>query len=132
MTYYHTLLKHTNVDIRNNVKSAMINEMIHYLQESVGNGHGSVNEIHTQWAFTMPEIKVPPNPLHPAGEDVVPCLNMDCEWIKFLTLFYGSTEFKLLPAYNKWGHCIICDLNERGELDCSKTKVTKRGEAVIT
>lgn len=125
---YFTRLYPKKLNIRNNVKSAMIQEFLFRLHASMDGGEDSISSVTSAPSFHMMPVPEPCNKLTAwsAQEEEVPCLNIDCEWISFMTTFYASASYDLflLPGMGPRGHCVICQLAQRGKLDRSKLKLS--------
>jgi hypothetical protein len=109
--------------MRNNLKSYMIQDFLHYLETSI-----QIKDNIIKPPDVVIKGKSPPKYLDYKREcrsDECPCLNLNCKLIDYMSIFFSGTEFWLLPAYNKKSHCIICDMSERGTLNISKIRITK-------
>lgn len=104
---YFTFLYPKKLNIRNNVKSAMIQELLFKLHGSMDDTNNSISSIYTDPAFTMILLNPPSNTLK-YDKDSIPCLNTNCEWIQHMMLFYSSHELFLLPGLVPNGYCKLC------------------------
>lgn len=111
--------------MRNNVKSYMIQKLLHDLRDSLNKPDEKV--VLTPLEITLSPPPVCENYMRTVHEDERPCLNMNCVFIEFMSVFFQNTEFWLLPAYNKMSHCYICELADKGTLNLSKLIITKNG-----
>lgn len=123
MKKYFTYLYPKKLNIRNNVKSAMIQELLFKLHGSMDTSNNSISSIYTVPYFTMINLKPPVNELQGVSDVDIPCLNVNCEWIQHMILFYPSQELFLLPALYPDGYCKICHMALRNELNRSKLQL---------
>ena len=134
MKEYFTFLQPRKLNVRNNVKSAMIQEFLLNLHGAVNNKNGSISSVYTVPMFTMINFKRPFDPLQGIMDhdiNSVPCLNPDCEWIQFMSLFHPSQKLWSLPAVSDNGYCMACKLAALGKLDRSKIKITKGRKVML-
>ena len=121
------------LNIRNNVKSGMIQELLFRLHGSMDNDNNSISSIYNDLRFNMIPLQAPNNELAEWSEErcEIPCLNVDCEFTKFVLLFYKSHDLFLLPGLMPEGHCKICHMKKQGTLNWSKLKLTGKNEVKI-
>lgn len=125
---YFTYLYPKKLNIRNNVKSAMIQELLFKLHGSMDDSNNSISSIYTVPSFTMVQLFKPENELK-YDDNTVPCLNTSCEWIQHMMLFYSTHELFLLPALQPNGYCKICHMTKNKKLNRSKLRL--RPENII-
>lgn len=131
---FFTRLYSKKLNIRNNVKSAMIQEMLYQLHGCMDNDHNSISSIYNVPSFNMIPLAPPSNPFTEWSEErsEIPCMNVDCEWIQHMEIFYQSYELFLLPGLYPNGYCKVCQLALKGCLDRSKLKLIGTKSITIT
>lgn len=130
---FYTKLYPKKLNIRNNVKSAMIQEMLFKLHGCMDNDNNSISSIYNVPWFNMIPLIPPENP-HiewSSSRSEIPCMNVDCEWIQHMELFYKSYDFFLLPGLAPNGYCDICHRAINGTLDRSKLKLLSKNSMTI-
>lgn len=123
---YYTILNKRSIIVRNNVKNSMIKNFLHKLDEEIKEKDDSTDTAYCPISgFNIPHYdKSKINPLEKARENI-PCLNRNCEWIEYQTIFYPKMDLWSLPAITFDGLCIICDMERNKTLDITKIVVTK-------
>ena len=58
------------------------------------------------------------------GRLEIPCMNVDCEWVQHMELFYPSYDLFLLPGMAPNGYCIVCQEFNHGRLNRSEIKLS--------
>lgn len=111
------------IGMRNNLKSYMIQDFLHYLKTSINLEDNNVKP--SEVVIKRKTSTIYPDYLRECRGDECPCLNLNCKLIDYMSIFFSGTEFWLLPAYNKKSHCIICDMSESGTLNISKLRITR-------
>lgn len=55
----------------------------------------------------------------------LPCLNTDCVWVRYMSIFHRSKPLMQLPACDRNAHCFVCSESEQGLLDMSSVRLTE-------
>lgn len=124
---HFTFLYPKKLNIRNNVKNAMIQEFLYSLHNAIDNyeERGSV----MLSSYTMPKIILylskNDRELSQVQSEDIPCMNVDCEWIKHMLLFYPSRELFSLPATSPSGYCKICNLYNEKQLNAHEIVLSR-------
>lgn len=111
--------RHKN--IRNNVKAHMISKLMFDLENTIKADPPYDRSLDVCIRFN--NLSVPRDYMSSVTDDCIPCINPECQFLRFLKIFHSNLVYYMLPAYNKKMHCIICDLHERGELRRSAIKL---------
>jgi hypothetical protein len=119
---YFTYLHPKTLNIRNNVKSAMIQELLFNLHGSMDTTNNSISSIYNVPFFTMIQLFKPLDCLKYSKDDI-PCMNTDCEWIQHMLLFYSSHDLFLLPGLIPDGYCKLCHMAKSKTLNRSKIRL---------
>jgi hypothetical protein len=103
-----SLLVPKTLNVKNNIKSSMITRLFSDLDQC-----DCVEPVREEVVIKFDEIDRTQNFL---GENVgkLPCINVDCEFLKYLKIFHRGSDFFLLPAYSENYHCIVCDMISKG------------------
>lgn len=130
---FFTKLYPKKLNIRNNVKSAMIQEMLYKLHGCMDNDNNSISSIYNVPWFNMVSFTQPENPYieWSLERNEIPCMNIECEWIQHMSLFYLSYDLFLLPGLVPDGYCTVCHLEANGCLDRSKLKLTGKNSIAV-
>jgi hypothetical protein len=134
MSVYYTEFKKKTVSVRNNVKNSMIKNFIHSLGEAIDDRTTSVSHIHSVVSgFVIPQYdKNGVDPLSICDQiKSMPCLNMECEWINYQTIFYPDRDLWQLPAYTDAGMCILCSMWIKRELDISQISMSSKHKVIL-
>lgn len=131
---FYTNLYPKKLNIRNNVKSAMIQEMLFKLHGCMDSEENSVSSICIIPSFNMIPLYPPLNPLVEWSEErgEIPCINVECEWIQHMSLFFKQYDFFLLPGLAPDGYCTICHKIRQEKIDRTKLKLLGPKEVLIT
>lgn len=131
----HNVLLPRTIGLRNNVKSFMIQKLIHDLEQDIADtstqpGVAAHVEEPPHLEFT---IRPPTGDalLCPCGPNITPCLSSSCAFLQYLTMFFPTTPFWLLPATGTDGKCIICKAWEDGTLRMSQIRITQQRRIVM-
>ena len=128
MSVYYTVFTNKSMSVRNNVKNSMIKNFMHSLNESIDDRATSITHIHSAvYVFTIPQYdKSDVDPLTVYNKNKsIPCLNLNCRWIEYLSTFYPTMDLWQLPSYTDLGMCVICDMQRKRTLDISRIVVSK-------
>lgn len=130
---FFTKLYPKKLNIRNNVKSSMIQEFLFRLHGCMDDDDNVISSIYNVPVFEMIPLACPDNALVEWSSDrqEIPCLNVDCEWIQFMILFYKSYKLFLLPGLAPDGYCKICHMAHAGILDWSKIKLSSKSSVSL-
>lgn len=134
MSIYRTEFKRKTISVRNNVKNSMIKNFLHSLDAAIDDRTTSISHIHNVVSgFVIPQYdKSTIDPLSVCKQPTdMPCLNFDCEWIKYQTIFYPSMDLWQLPAVTDDGKCKICEMWDKRELDISEIAMTTKKRVVF-
>ena len=130
---FYTKFYSKKLNVRNNVKSAMIQEMLYKLHGCMDTDNNSISSIYNVPWFNMVPISTPDN-AHvewSSSRGEIPCMNTDCEWIQHMELFYKSYDLFLLPGLAPDGYCEICHKAKIGKLDRSKLKLLSKNSMAV-
>lgn len=117
-----TVFRYKGMNVRNNIKSAMIDDLVHTLSDNATDVVEEQREVTTETVNYQSEL------FSACAEDKVSCLNPDCEWIYFMRIFYTKKPF-LLPATGpESNRCVFC---ESRDIDYSKVKISSHGDVVV-
>lgn len=128
MSVHYTIFTNKTISVRNNVKNSMIKNFLHSLDTAISDRSTSITHIHSVVSgFTIPQYdKAVVNPLSAYDPSKsMPCLNVECRWLDYLSTFYPDMELWQLPSYTDLGYCKICDMKAKRQLDISKLVVSK-------
>lgn len=131
---YRTNLYSKKLNIRNNVKNAMIQEFLFKLHGSMDDTSNSITSVQNISWFSMPPINGPiANPCIEWSpcRDEIPCLNTNCEWIQHMLLYYATYDLFLLPGNSGSGYCIVCNKIMDGTLNRSMIKLQSKNEVSL-
>ena len=66
------------------------------------------------------------NFLSKADTNTLSCINIGCEFKKYLMIFYPKIDLFLLPAFNENFFCIVCDMVHTKKLTRSEIKISDK------
>lgn len=116
---YFTYLHPKKLNIRNNVKASMIQEFLFRLHGCLDCNDNSISSVYVDHWFNMIPLGAPEDVFTKWSRDrgEIPCLNVDCEWIQFMMIFYKKSDLFLLPGLHPNGYCKICQMASEGSLN---------------
>jgi hypothetical protein len=132
---YVTVFRKKKTVVKNNVKNRMIQNLISSLLEVINANSNSVlpaEGIHSQ--ITLPQYdKGGVDPFTKVSENEMPCLEIDCEWMEYQDIVVNKPSRTMwrLPAVTPDGKCILCDKNDKKELDVSKIRISAPTKIVL-
>lgn len=111
----------------------MIKEMLYKLNGSLDDDMNSISSVYTVPWFNMIPLTHPQYPLRKwdRGENQIPCMNIDCEWIQHMSLFYRNYDLFLLPGLAPDGYCMICHMIRDGTVTRDTMKMSGVGEVIV-
>ena len=113
---------------RNNEKSYMIAKLFHDLDHAIKESLD--NEVCGDVSIYMGGIRRDQDFLSKANS--LPCINTECEFLKYLKIFYPKIDFFPLPASNENFHCIVCDMIGKGILKRSEIQILNNFKIRLT
>lgn len=111
----------------------MIQEFLFRLHGCMDDTNNSISSIYNVPWFNMIPLKVPDNELTEWSNEryEIPCLNVDCEWVQYMMLFYRSRDLFLLPGLKPNGYCKICQMAKEHKLNRSLLRITGKNTVQI-
>jgi hypothetical protein len=120
------LVNKYNTSVRNNVKYSMINKLVFDIDKCIS----SLEDVNYSINNRRIDIKLNKidklNTNFMAATQNIPCINVNCEFKKYLLIFYPKLNLFLLPAFNSNYHCIVCDMIQNGKLKRSEIKISDK------
>jgi hypothetical protein len=118
---------------RNHVKTSLIIEFIHKLKTLKTNKKNICNSKRKlPLCINDKKMKRSTNIGVKVKDGYLPCTNINCYWIQFLTYFYAKKfGVWLLPAVTEEGHCEICRRIKNETCKFSEIKLSKNMETCI-
>lgn len=109
---FRTVLTFKHVDCnKQNIKQAMIQNFIKTLKTNISVQKNKSDQSNSENAVQI-NLCLPCNNNNidymQYDENCVPCLNIDCEWVRHQRLFYKSRQIFRLPANGENGYCQVC------------------------
>ena len=132
---YITIFRKKQIVVKNNVKNRMIKSLICFLNEAISESSNSVlpaEGVHSQIALPQYD-KSEIDPFTKATDTQMPCLEIDCEWIEYQDIVVNKSNKPMwrLPAVTPDGKCVLCDKNDKKELDISKIRMSASDKIVL-
>jgi hypothetical protein len=135
MSIHYTQFKRKTISVRNNVKNSMIKNFIHSLDGAIADRTTSISRIHSVMSgFVIPQYdKSNIDPLSVCNQPTdMPCLNYECQWVNYQTIFHPGRDIWQLPAVTDDGKCQICDLWDKRQLDISEITMSNKKRVVFS
>lgn len=114
-----SVLLFKNNSVRNNVKSSMISRLISDLETTDTTEGGMIPTQKIE--IDLGAIDKNQNFCSEANE--LPCINCECEFLKYQKIFYPKMDFFMLPAMNERYFCIVCDMMQNEKLRRSQIQI---------
>jgi hypothetical protein len=124
------LVNKTSICIRNNVKFAMFNRLIRDLEIKITDPNTPECVI-IPINMNLGQLNVP-FPLLECTSTQLPCINLKCEFVSYLQIFFKKLDIWRLPAFNPTTfHCIICEMISANKLKLSDIVIKSNHEIKI-
>lgn len=120
-TRLYPLLHNTH----NNIKTEMILVFVSELERLLASGPVEYTRPDLPRRTERPRRVDKSELIHVDDYFTLPCLNIDCVWTKYMSMFHRSKPLRRLPAHDEVGNCFVCERSRQGKLDLSAVRLTE-------